>query len=210
MHPNHKRSFHSKSDLNEPDKNSNAKLKNSLSDETCLNNNNKTMKQSPCSKSLDGLNSFNEKKKELSHEFAVFRKKCKQSTSPKLFRSMSEKRSDSPTANPMRMSKSNGVVTISPRKIVKSLSPTLPNKKTEIARVLKAAKTKSTELNQASSNLKEEDPSPEINKLENEKQQTRANPVTSPSKSKTDKMDLEHQRMMRAKRIASEALKVSF
>jgi len=171
------------------------------------NNNNKTTKQSSYSKSLQGLNSFKEKRKMLSLEFAAFRKKCNKSTSPQLFRSTSintsfEKFSDSPTANPAKTTENN-VVVISPRKIIKSLSPT------PLHRVVKAVRTKSTELTHASSlpSSRKEKDSSEVNQSENGKQQTRGNPVTL-SKSKTEKMDLEHQRMMRAKKIASEALKV--
>jgi len=72
-------------------------------------------------------------------------------------------------------------------------------------------RTKSTELTHASSlpSSRKEKDSSEVNQSENGKQQTRGNPVTL-SKSKTEKMDLEHQRMMKAKKIASEALKVIY
>ena len=92
--------------------------------------------------------------------------------------------------------RNGGMVIVSPRK-TKSLSPNLSTRKS---------------LESRSSSSK----TPDADKLQHQPvkiwpDKTRSGTMVSgtvPSKSKTDKMDLEHQRLMRAKKIASEALKV--
>lgn len=223
MHRDHKRN--SQKDLNDPNINDKSKIKNSFSDETCLHNNNNNKRDSPrkqqqrtspYSKSVDSLK---DKRKEICQEISAFRKKYYKSPrspnfSPEL---LSTTTTNNTTTNTTKIKTKNeitdrmkasstastktttgskeSVVMISPRK-TKSLSPNLRYRKSDSrSNVLKTPPSHTTN-------------SPTMDVADKTRSGTMA--VTIPTKSKTDKMDLEHQRLMRAKKIASEALKVRY
>ena len=217
MHRDHKRN--SQKDLNDPNIDDKSKIKNSLSDETCLHNNNnkqesprkqQQQRTSPYSKSVDSLK---DKRKEICQELSNFRKKYYKSPrspnfSPELLSTtttttnnnknktkneMTDRMKASSTVSTKTVGSKESVVMISPRK-TKSLSPNLRYRKSDSrSNLMKTPPSHTT----SSSTMEVAD-----------KTRSGMLAITVPTKSRTDKMDLEHQRLMRAKKIASEALKV--
>ena len=215
MHREHKRN--SQKDLNDPNTNNKSKTQNSFSAEARLHHNRNNNKQdgpgkkqreSPYSKS--SVNSLEDKRKEIFEELTAFRKKYNSTRPPNFTNSnngnttssssskneIADRLKTSPASN---NSKGSNAV-ISPRK-TKSLSPNLRRRCSNILKTPPSAAILTTE-----------------DKLQQQQQQqlktadkTRSGTTAAtaiPVKSKTEKMDLEHQRLMRAKKIALEALKV--
>ena len=180
---------------------------------------------SPYSKSVDSLK---DKRKEIYQEISAFRKQYHSSPrspnfSPELLSTTTTTTSTTNNSNNNNKNKpknestdrmkasskaaaagsKESVVMISPRK-TKSLSPNLRYQKSDSrSNVLKTPPSYTT----ISSTTIEDNHKQQQYRVA-DKTRSGMMAVTVPTKSRTDKMDLEHQRLMRAKKIASEALKV--
>ncbi|XP_066922396.1 protein monoglycylase TTLL8-like [Clytia hemisphaerica] len=206
IHSDHKRN--SSKDLNEPHPpTSKQDITNSYSDDTCLKKKQQKLikkSSSPYTKSLDGLSSFKEKRKELSQELAAFRKKYTKSKSPnktitqdtainrtdKLDTLSGNIDSDSPTTS----SKTN-IVVVSPCKATKSCSPP-PMRSKSPNNYMTSTKSKDMKL-----------ASDDITPLHPRSGTFPPAGAVVSYRTRTDRMDFEHQRMIRTKKLASEALK---
>ena len=213
MHREHKRN--SQKDLDDPNTNNKSKTQNSFSAGARLHHNRNNNKQdgpgkkqreSPYSKS--SVNSLEDKRKEICEELTAFRKKYNSTRPPNFTNSNNGNTTSSSSKNeiadrlktsPASNNSKGSIVVISPRK-TKSLSPNLRRRGSNVLKTPPSAAILTTED-------KQQQQQQQLKTADKTRSGTAA-ATAIPVKSRTEKMDLEHQRLVRVKKIALEALKV--